>query len=129
MGSAQRTLTNDRFATAVFYSQECVEYAVKSVLESLGIKYPPIHDISGLLRELRDDQRLPRWFKAEIPELATTVSWLARLRIPARYGDQRAKIPPSRLFRRGEAEKAIDRARYVLKLSQRFVRWWFRKET
>jgi len=128
LGSGRKALSNRRYATAIFYAQECVEYAVKAALLSLGVEYPPIHDVSGGLLELRRDERLPRWFKAEVPMVARIVSRLAGLRAPARYGDRRAGIPPSRLFGAGPARRAIADAEHVLELSRRFVEWWFGEE-
>lgn len=125
LDSGRRSLKGGRYATAVFYAQECVEYAIKSVLESLSVQYPAIHDVSEIVGELRDDERLPRWFRAEIPGVSDVISGLAERRIPARYGDQLKKIPPSKLFRARDARKAIADAQHVLKVSHRFVEWWF----
>ena len=125
LDSGRRAVSNRRHATAVFYAQECVEYAAKAVLQSLGIEYPPIHDISGILFRLRKDQRLPMWFRVEVPRLSRVVSRLAVLRIPARYGDQRAGVPPSKLLGARDARRAIADAEHLLKLARRFVEWWF----
>lgn len=126
LDSGKKAMSNQRHATAVFYAQECVEYATKAALHSLGVEYPPIHDISGHLLGLHADPRLPRWFRAEVPRLSRIVSRLAGLRIPARYGDQRAGIPPPKLINVGAARHAISDAEHVLKLAHRFVNWWFR---
>jgi HEPN domain-containing protein len=54
------------------------------------------------------------------------VSGLAGKRIIARYGDQIGKIPPSKLFDKRDAERALADAEEVYKLSNRFVKWWFK---
>lgn len=126
LDSARRALGRGRHSTSVFYAQECVEFAVKAAMEALSIKYPPIHDVSGLVLRLEKDERLPDWFRKQAPRMAGVVSGLADQRIPARYGDQIRKRPPSELFDKGEAKKAIADAGEVYGLSRRFVDWWFK---
>lgn len=80
-----------------------------------------------MIRGLKDDERLPRWFRNECNRASEVVTTLARLRPPARYGDQAKKIPPSELFSRSDARKAVEDAKSVYELSERFVRWWFER--
>ena len=123
--SARRAFKAGRYGTSIFYAQECVEFSVKGAMETLSIKYPPIHDVSDLVLKLEKDERLPAWFRGNAPRVAEMVSRLADRRIVARYGDQLRKIPPSMLFDRREAERAIADAEQVHELSCRFVEWWF----
>ncbi len=128
LGSAEGALRRGRHGTVIFYSQECVEYSVKAIMESLSIKYPPIHDVGGLVLRLKKDKRLPQWLRDSSTRVSEIVSRLADLRIPARYGDQTRKLPPSKLFTRKDAEEALADARFVHGLSERFIEWWFRGE-
>lgn len=124
--SARRALRKGRYGTVIFYSQECAEYAVKAVMESLSIKYPPIHDVGSLVLRLKRDERVPYWFQASSTQASEIISRLADLRIPARYGDQYKKIPPSELFKKEDAEKALADAKFVYDLSKRYIDWWFK---
>jgi HEPN domain-containing protein len=126
LNSGRRALEGGRYSTSIFYSQECVEFAVKAVMETLSIKYPPIHDVSGLVLKLEKDARLPKWFRGEAKRVAEVVAGLAGKRIIARYGDQIKKIPPSKLFDKRDAEKAIADAAEIHGLSGKFVKWWFK---
>lgn len=123
--SARRASGEGRYWTTVFYAQECVEYASKAVLGSLSVRYPPIHDVGSLIRGLKDDERLPRWFRGGCATASKIVTGLARLRVLARYGDQGGNIPPSELFDEREASGAVKDAEQVYELSRRFVEWWF----
>jgi HEPN domain-containing protein len=95
-------------------------------METLSIKYPPIHDVSDLVLKLEKDTRLPEWFRGKVKHVAEVVSGLAGRRIIARYGDQIRKIPPSKLFDKRDAEKAIADAGEIHELSSKFVKWWFK---
>ncbi len=123
--SGKRTLEQGRYGTSIFYSQECVEFAVKAVMETLSIKYPPIHNVSDLVLRLEKDRRMPGWFRRRARYVAGVVADLASKRILSRYGDQIRKIPPSKLFGRGDAERALQDAEEVYGLSRRFLEWWF----
>ena len=125
--SGRRALEEGRHGTSIFYSQECVEFAVKAVMETLSIKYPPVHDVSDLVLKLEKDTRLPPWFKKRARQVAKVVAELASKRIISRYGDQIRKIPPSKLFDRGDAERAVADAEEVYELSRKFVKWWFKE--
>jgi HEPN domain-containing protein len=127
LGSAGRALGEKRYWTAVFYAQKCSEYAAKALLESLSVRYPPIHDVGDLIRGLKDDERLPRWFRDECTRASEVITNLARLRPPARYGDQAKKIPPFELFSRSDAQEAMNGVKSVYELSERFMQWWFRR--
>ena len=129
LSSGRRALGQGRYSTSIFYSQECVEFAVKAVMETLSIKYPPIHDVSALVLKLEKDPRLPEWFRKRARHVAEVVSGLAGKRIIARYGDQIRKIPPSKLFDKRDAEKAIADAEEIRRLSERFVKWWFGRKS
>ena len=127
LSSARRAFKACRYGTSIFYAQECAEFAVKGAMETLSIKYPPIHDVGDLVLKLGKDERLPDWFRRQAPRAAEIVSRLADRRIIARYGDQLRKIPPSRLFDRNDAERAIADAEGVYKLSCKFLKWWLRE--
>lgn len=127
LGSARRALGKGRYGTVISYSQECAEYSVKAIMESLSIKYPPIHDVGGLVLRLKRDKRMPHWFRANSSQVSEIISRLADLRIPARYGNQIKKIPPSKLFSKEDAERALADAKFVHNLSKKFVEWWFRE--
>jgi HEPN domain-containing protein len=128
LNSGRRALDQGRYSTSIFYSQECVEFAVKAVMETLSIKYPPIHDVSDLVLKLEKDTRMPGWFRRRARHVAEVVSGLAGRRILSRYGDQIRKIPPSKLFDKRDAEKAIADAEGIYGLSCKFVEWWFKEK-
>jgi len=59
--------------------------------------------------------------RAHIPELAAISRWLRREREPAMYGDEEMGIPPTKLYTRPYAAKALDSAKIVLNAVQRLL--------
>lgn len=66
---------NANYPYALRLSQEAVELSLKASLILIGIEYPKIHDVSGILKLYRE--RFPKWFRSEIDFLAETSSRLA----------------------------------------------------
>lgn len=105
------------FDTTVREAQECVELLLKAALRLVGIEPAHTHDVGDMLRAERT--RFPQWFTAEIDRLALISSELAGSRGPAFYGDESHLIPPSDIFDRAQAERALEQAEFVYQLCRR----------
>lgn len=110
--SAELAYSEKSYPDVVRYSQECVELSLKAVLRAVGIEYPKEHDVSRILRAVKD--RFPEWFKMEIDKLGGVSRDLADKRAPSLYGIESSGKAPSDIFDSGDAEKALSDAKYVL---------------
>jgi len=106
------------YAYAVRSAQECVELSLKAALRGLGIEYPKKHDVSKVLKRVKN--RFPEWFEAET--FASISKELTEKREPAMYGDELRMIPTSTLFDRGDAEEALKKAERVYRASEKLIK-------
>ncbi len=103
-------------------AQECAELFLKGILRLVGVEPPREHDVSD---SLRDNAHLfPDWFAQRVDELADASRWLAENRGPAFYGDERQRIPPSRLYGEAEAEQAWQYLETIRDVCQRLWQDW-----
>lgn len=100
------------WADVVRESQEIVELALKSLLRSVGIDPPRIHDVSAVLVSERD--RLPPELSAELDTLTHASKQLRRDRELAFYGAE--DLTPSGFYAREDGERARDSARRTVEL-------------
>jgi HEPN domain-containing protein len=100
------------WADVVRESQEAVELALKGLLRACGIEAPRIHDVSDILLAERD--RLPPALRGEAERLADVSRSLRRDRELAFYGAE--DLTPSNFYSRPDATRALDGARFVMRL-------------
>lgn len=98
--------------------QECVELSLKALLRLFSIEYPKEHDVSDVF--IKERHIFPD--EIDIDSLARISKDLARKRGPAIYGYERELKPPSLIFSKGDAKKALDDAEYTLKSCERILR-------
>ena len=95
-------------------AQESVELSLKAALRLLGVEHPREHDVSDVLNEVVRPKDLPEWFRSELETISVISKRLTEERGPAFYGDERAFIPPGRLYAKEDAERAIGDAKKIL---------------
>lgn len=110
--SAELAYSDEAYPDAVRYSQECVELSLKAALRAVGVEYPKEHDMSRILRAVKD--RFPEWFRREVERLGEVSRELADKRAPSLYGIESLGKAPSEIFDKDDAEKALSDAKYVL---------------
>ncbi len=84
------------------------------------MELPKWRDVGPVLIEMQD--RFPGWFRELIPELAAASRWLRREREPSMYGDEETDIPPTRLYTRPYAAKAVEACKVVYEAVSRLLR-------
>jgi len=108
---AEEAVREGAYAYCIRQCQEAVELLLKASLRLVGIEPPKLHDVGPVLLEFKD--RFPEWFRGRIDELAAISRWLRREREPSMYGDEELGIPPTRLYTRPYAVKALEAAMTV----------------
>ncbi|MDI6885918.1 MAG: HEPN domain-containing protein [archaeon] len=119
---ARNTLRNEDYSLTIRRSQEAVELSLKAALRFLAIEYPRAHDVSDVLRFVKEARPLPNWFKENIEFMARVSSDLARKRGPSFYGDERTLTPPSRLFAKEEGLRALTDAEEVFEICKKLIK-------
>ncbi|KXB03068.1 hypothetical protein AKJ47_02905 [candidate division MSBL1 archaeon SCGC-AAA261G05] len=109
--AAGRALEDENHPFTIRLAQECVELSLKGALRLVGVEYPREHDVSPILPEVRE--RFPEWFSNQLDKMGEISSDLARKRGPSVYGDEEEGVPPSELFQKADAEKALRDAKHV----------------
>lgn len=117
---SKRALDEGNYPFAIRQSQECVELSLKGVLRLYGVEYPREHDVWPVLSEVRE--RFPKWFSDRSDRLGEISHDLAEKRGPSMYGDEEKGISPLELFRKPDAESALEGAEYVHGLCLRLFR-------
>jgi HEPN domain-containing protein len=113
------------YAFTVRQSQECVELSLKAALRLYGVEHPKEHDVKELLFEVRG--RFPKWFSSHVEEFGEISMELARDRGPSMYGDEEKGIPPSELFGKDDAVKALKSAEFVYRRCERLSKEFLKK--
>lgn len=93
-------------------SQEIVELTLKSLLRTMGVDPPRVHDVSGVLQAERE--RVPERLVPEIDTLVSASRQLRRDRELAFYGAE--DLTPSDFYTQRDAEQARASARRVVEL-------------
>lgn len=104
---------------AVRRAQETVELALKAVLRAAAVEVPRVHDVGAFLRQEAD--RLPKAIVEELDRLVSISRRLRGEREVAFYGDEEVGAPPEHLYTAGDAEQALEDARFVLSRCQAAV--------
>ncbi len=106
--TAKQALEEGALAYCIRQCQEAVALSLKAALRLVGIEPPKWHDVGPVLLEF--SERFPKWFQDLIPTLAAISRWLRREREPSMYGDEEMGIPPSKLYTKPYAVKALESA-------------------
>ena len=112
---AKELFRKEVFHLVVRRSQECVEPALKGLLDYLGIDYPKKHDVGGVLQKVLTQKNMGN--KESIYRLVRISKGLAENREVSFYGSENGKAPDE-LFSQEDAEKAITEATYVLEFAK-----------
>ena len=118
---AKDSFENGAYHRTVRRAQECVELSLKGVLRLFGIEYPKSHDVSSALDEAEAYVNIPKWFREKTEELKRASRRLAQERALAFYGDERAFIPPEKMYSKKDAEEAIKMAEECLQAARRLL--------
>jgi HEPN domain-containing protein len=111
--AARQALRDGHWAYAVRTSQDASELFLKALLLSAGAEPPKSHDLGGTLRKNEDRLRRLGLGSDEVESLARTAGSLAEDRSKALYGDERRKVPASRLYKEKDAHDALKAAQRV----------------
>jgi len=109
--SAELAYSEKSYPDVVRYSQECVELSLKAALRAVGVEYPKEHDVSRILKAVKD--RFPEWFRKEIEKVGEISRELADKRSPSLYGIESLGKTAADIFGKEDAEKALSDAKYV----------------
>lgn len=117
--TARIALDDEHFAYAVRQSQECVELSLKGALRYVGIEPPKWHDVGIILK--KEAQRFPEWFSENIDRLTHVSRELRREREPSMDGDSDLNMPAMELYTRLDAQEAVSKADFVMRLCKRLL--------
>jgi HEPN domain-containing protein len=67
---------------------------------------------------------LPEWFRRELNFMIEASTGLALQRAPSFYGDEYRKTPARKLFKKEDAERALDTAKKVINLVRKLYHEW-----
>ena len=112
-------LADGRHDDVVREAQEAVELLLKGACRFVGLDPPRLHDPAGTLLQHAD--RLPAEWQVAVPRVREISRWLMEERSAAFYGDEDDEIPPSELFERSDADRAIADVEFLLGLYQRLL--------
>jgi len=98
---------------AVRRAQEAVELALKASLRWAGLDVPRVHDVGPTLKQ--HTARFPDQFSKLIPKLAEISRALRLERETSFYGDEASGVAAEELYVAEDAEKALEKAEFVLR--------------
>jgi len=111
---AENCLEDGAFANSVFFSQQCVEKAVKALLEMKGY-FEREHDLSApflnmIIKKEKDEPKKKLLF-----EILNELDWFKGAWQKTRYPQQKDGkiVAPLLLYSREESQKAIKKAQFV----------------
>jgi len=109
--------TKRAFSDVIREAQEVVELSLKSMLRSVGVEPPKIHDVGGLLLEHKE--KFPKAVARRLDRLARISKKLRKERELAFYGD--IDFIPTEEYTRTDAKNAIVDARFVVATTKTLV--------
>jgi HEPN domain-containing protein len=118
----EQALKNSYYHRAVRRAQECIELCLKAALRLYGVEYPRTHEVGSSLLIIKD--MLPEWFRRELNFMIEASTGLALQRAPSFYGDEYRKTPARKLFKKEDAERALDTAKKVINLVRKLYHEW-----
>lgn len=123
---AQRGLERLDYALCLIRSAESVEFSLKAALLAMGESHELKHDVSDDLYQTYPT--FPDWFKEKVPRYILISKTLTVMSLPAKYGDQKLRIPPRQMIQLPEATAYIEIARDVQANCERLY-WEARRAT
>lgn len=117
--SAELAYSEKSYPDVVRYSQECVELSLKAALRAVGVEYPKEHDMSRILKAVKD--RFPEWFRRETEKIGDISRELADKRSPSLYGIETLGKTAADIFGKEDSEKALSDAKYILNIVSRLL--------
>ncbi len=111
-------LKEEDYSDVVREAQEIVELCTKGMLRSVGIEPPKFHDVGFLLIEHKD--RFKRITLRDLQKAAKISKRLRKEREFSFYGD--IDFIPTEEYTIRDAKKAIEEARWVVKLAQNIIK-------
>ncbi len=118
---ARAAASKGYYSLAVRRAQETVELSLKAALRFLAIEYPKEHDVSTVLRSVKELRPLPPWFAENLELMARVSRELSWKRGAAFYGDEKSATPASQLFTKEDGTQALRDAEEVFQLCTRLI--------
>lgn len=103
------------YAQACFYSQQCAEKAVKALWLMLG-EDPWGHSIQKLIQDFPRKELLK-----EYKQWVEYGAFLDKFYIPTRYPNGLPDLTPGQVYRREDAQQAIEKAEYFVEQSKQLL--------
>ena len=118
---AKNTLKNLDYSACVHRSQRCIELSIKSLLDSLNIKYKWEHRVGNELGKVLEKLNLKEY---DVNYLARAnmhlMLWTSVANL-AEYGDQYLHVAARKIFTKEDAELALGHAQRAYSLCSRIV--------
>ena len=95
-------------------AQEVVELALKGLLRYVGVEPPKWHDVSGIIKA--NLHKMPAIVKENVERICEISKRLRRERELAFYGEE--YFIPEEEFDQEDARRAIEDARYIVKICE-----------
>ncbi len=124
--SAKDDFKAERYARAIFNSQQCVELAMKSALTMHGVVLVLEHDVSPYFASEVITSASSNWVEP-LKEVLRETYWLFEHYTLARYPVVRGRRiwRPSKEYRREQAEEAIKSAEKALLVISKYLKECF----
>ncbi len=110
-------LKKDDYSDVIREAQEIVELCLKGMLRYKGIEPPKYHDVSGFLFEYRD--KFSEINDEDLRKIASISKKLRKERELSFYGD--IDFIPTESYTKSDASEAIEDARFVLDVAEKFI--------
>jgi HEPN domain-containing protein len=108
--SARKASQDQHWAFAVRSCQDVSELSLKALLLSTDHEPPKTHNLAEALKGHRGDLSQVGLRSDQVDEMARAASELAEDRGRSLYGDEKRQIPPTALYDRADAKRALDAA-------------------
>ncbi len=117
---ARRALDHEDFPEVVFHAQQCVEKAVKSMLEA---KRKYVYNHGALIGTIFSDAFSDEW-REDFDLVLDTVGWFTEYYTRSRYPFllRGEVVSPGEFIDRELAEEAVSKAEEVLKVARRYLK-------
>jgi len=105
--TARKASLDSHWAFAVRTSQDASELSLKALLLTTGHEPPKVHDLAEVLKERRGELSHLGLAREEVEAMARAAADLAEDRDRSLYGDEKRQIPPTDLYGREDAARAL----------------------
>jgi len=117
------------YSNIIANCQTAIELSAKAVFKIMGLEFPKEHqllfergkkgeEVKKVTKELLSKE-LPKYFayKEELPRLVFLTYFWYKFYAIAKYGIDELNIPPDKLFKKEDAELAIEHAKFCVKVA------------